>query len=227
MTDLRRVYTDIPPHYERVNRIITLGMDRRWRRVMVRKAVKAAPGRWLDMCTGTGETALLLTDHAPGNTIVFAADYSIHMLEEFKKKHTAIPVTLADAYTMPFADNSFELVTTSFATRNLHINRDHLDRAFREFHRILAPGGRYVSIESSRPAMGIVDAVFRGFVKTMVEPVGRRISGTRAGYAYLSRSIRSFYSPDVLGDILQHAGFTSVAWKRLFLGAAAVHIAVK
>jgi len=185
------------------------------------------------MCTGTGETALLLEKAAPAGTSVFAADYSIHMLREFRKKQSGrhrlrqTPVVLADAGFLPFPDQAFQLITTSFATRNLHTGRERLVKTFGEFYRILAPGGRYVSIESSRPANRLIDAIFRGFVSAIVEPVGHRISGTRAGYAYLSKSIRTFYPPADLAGILRNAGFSHVSWRRLFLGAAAVHIAIK
>lgn len=229
MTDLRNVYSKIPAHYETVNRIITLGMDRWWRRSMLKTALQAPSGLWLDMCTGTGETALLLNQRAPRQTRVLASDYSSHMIQQFRLKPNAnvIPVSLANAYQMPFATNSLQLITTSFATRNLHQSPEHLIKAFSEFHRILAPGGIYVSIESSRPAAPFIDAVFRRFVAATVEPVGRMISGTRKGYAYLSKTIQTFYYPEELEKLLLTAGFASIKWQRLFPGAVAVHSAVK
>lgn len=227
MTNLRHVYSDIHPRYETVNRIISLGMDRPWRRRMVRSALGAVPGKWLDMCTGTGETAVLLHEAASDRTRIFAADFSMEMLREFRSKPGSvdIPAVLADATAIPFASGAFQLVTTSFATRNLHRNRQQLIRAFAEIHRILSPGGLYVSIETSRPDCRLIDAIYRLIVHCVVEPAGTRLGGCRTGYTYLSRSIRTFFHADELAGILREAGFDSVQFESLFFGAAAIHLA--
>ncbi len=229
MSNLRRIYTDIHPHYEKVNRIISLGMDRQWRRRLADLTSAAQTGNWLDLCTGTGETALLLKSRAPAKTRVFAADYSIDMIREFRRKPAceSILISLADACSLPFQSGEFKLVTTSFATRNLQQNRELLIEAFREIHRVLAPDGLYISLESSRPDSRVIDAVFRSVVRCLVEPVGVLVSGTRKGYQYLSSSIRSFHHPDMLSKILQEAGFPEVRYETLFFGAAAIHIASK
>lgn len=229
MTDLQKVYSHIPSKYELVNRLITLGMDSWWRKSMVDIAKTAPAGRWLDMCCGTGETALLLQTLKPTQTDILAADYSQQMIGQFRTKSAAktIPITRANAFCMPFADNTFQLITTSFATRNLHQSPEHLEQAFSEFYRVLKPTGRYVSIETTRPAPLPVDILFRGIVKLTVEPVGRLVSGSSEGYRYLSKSIRTFYSPHQLETFLNKAGFTDVSWRRLFPGAVAIHTAMK
>ncbi|MBN1296551.1 ubiquinone/menaquinone biosynthesis methyltransferase [bacterium] len=227
MTDLRRVYAEIPDDYETVNRVISLGMAGGWRRRMVRHAKKAPGGRWLDMCTGTGETAILLARTAPAGTRIIAADFSPDMLHRLTVKPPAsdIPQTLADAIELPFPAGCFQLITTSFATRNLEEVPGGLNRVFREFYRVLAPGGLYVSIESSRPSHPVIDGLFRFFVAQVVERTGRWISGAGRGYAYLSHSIRTFHGPERLAAMMQEAGFSRVTWHRVCLGAAAIHIA--
>lgn len=228
MNNLRRIYADIHPSYEKANRILSLGMDRSWRRNMVSTAMTVAgTGNWLDMCTGTGETAILLRNTASRKTRIYAVDFSIDMIRQFRQKSASgqIPSFLGDASALPFKSQSFQLVTTSFATRNLNRNQSALIRTFSEFFRILTLDGIFVSIESSRPASRLVDAAFRSIVRIMVEPAGYLMSGNRTGYRYLSRSMRSFYHPEILSDLLLEAGFQSVRFKRLFFGAAAIHIA--
>ena len=196
---------------------------------MVEIASESHPGNWLDMCSGTGETALLLRKNANANTRVLAADYNESMIREFRRKpgSSSIPITLADAFSLPFRSGSLELVTTSFATRNLHQTREQLLLAFREFFRVISPGSHYISIESSRPKHLLIDTIFKICVLCLVEPLGWSMSGSRKGYAYLSRSIRHFYSPDLLSTILEEAGFQPVRYISLFMGAAAIHIATK
>jgi demethylmenaquinone methyltransferase/2-methoxy-6-polyprenyl-1,4-benzoquinol methylase len=115
----------------------------------------------------------------------------------------------------------------SFATRNVNLNREVLLRAFAELHRVLKPGGLFVNLETSQPDSAFIRKCFHLYVKLLVKPVGRLISGSNVAYAYLSRTIPRFYAAEELASIMREAGFSEVYFRRLLLGAAAIHEARK
>ena len=135
--------------------------------------------------------------------------------------------SLGDAKQMPFADQSFDLLTTGFATRNLNLNRETLTHTFAEFQRVLRPGGRFVTLETSQPTSALLRRLVHGYVAAIVRPLGRRISGSDAGYAYLSQTIPRFYDAAELARIMTAAGFRDVTYRRLLSGVAAIHLAWK
>lgn len=234
---IQKFYARIWGSYELINSILTLGLDARWRKKAAAWAIKTSrkPGWFLDICSGTGQTAINLGRSLPYPNRIIAADFSSQMLKlaaantgkKNKKKITNISFTLADALQLPFPDNSFDAVTISFATRNLDAQPGHLIKAFREFHRVLKPGACFFNLETSQPPLKIIRVLFHLFVKLTVKPIGRLISGSESSYAYLSSSIRSFYPAPGLEAILYEAGFKTVTYRRFLFGAAAVHQACK
>jgi demethylmenaquinone methyltransferase/2-methoxy-6-polyprenyl-1,4-benzoquinol methylase len=192
----------------------------------------ANAGRFLDICSGTGQTAIHLSRRLPYPNRIIAADFSPQMLTQaaakiLEKDIDNISFTLADALQLPFADNSFDAITISFATRNLDAKQGHLLQAFREFHRVLKPGGCFFNLETSQPPLKLIRWFFHLYVKLTVKPIGRLISGSESSYAYLSSSIRSFYPAPELESILYKAGFKTVVYRRFLFGAAAIHQACK
>lgn len=234
---IQRFYARIWGSYELINCILTLGLDARWRKKVAALAASTIknshiPGRFLDICSGTGQTAINLGRILPYPNLIIAADFSVPMLKQAfaniqKKKITNIVFTFADALRLPFADNSFDAITISFATRNLDALPGHLMQAFCEFHRVLKPGGCFFNLETSQPPVKIIRVLFHLFVKLTVKPIGRLISGSASSYAYLSSSIRSFYPAPGLEKILDEAGFKNVTYCRLLFGAVAIHKACK
>lgn len=226
---IRTIFAEVPPTYDLVNHVLTLGLDTSWRRRMARLAARGGGERWVDMCTGTGETAIYLSRLAPEGTRVCGVDFSPRMMAEARRKTAARPVAfvLADVKSLPFPDVSLDLVTMSFATRNVNLDRETLVRSFREYHRVLKPGGRFVNIETSQPPCPVIRRGFHWTVGLFVKPIGAAISGSRRSYAYLARSIPRFYDADALADVLREAGFATVTFERLLLGAAAIHVARK
>lgn len=223
---LQEIFGEVSGTYEKVNRVLTLGLDRRWRRQAAKRAARGGGDRWLDVCSGTGETVENLARRAAAGTTLVALDFSLPMLSRARLKAMAKPVDflLGDVKTLPFPDGTFDLITISFATRNINLSRPILEETFREFHRVLRPGGRFVNLETSQPRSRIVRALFHGYVRLVVRRVGLRISGSRAGYAYLASTIPRFYGAAELAAILEAAGFASVSFKRLLFGVAAVHV---
>jgi demethylmenaquinone methyltransferase/2-methoxy-6-polyprenyl-1,4-benzoquinol methylase len=205
-------------------------MDIRWRARAARIAAAGArPGKWVDMCAGTGEMAVCLKGLAPEGTRVSAVDMSGEMLAEAQRKPEAegIDFIRAGITDLPFPDESIDLATMSFATRNVNLSREALVRGFAEFHRVLKPGGLFVNLETSQPPSAFVRKCFHLYVKILVRPVGSLISGSNVAYAYLSRTIPRFYTAEDLAGIMREAGFGEVSFQRLLLGAAAIHQARK
>ena len=226
---IRKIFTEVPATYELVNHVLTFGLDILWRKRVVKMVLQAGGSHWLDVCTGTGETANYLADKAGYNTTVLAADFSLPMLAEALKKPNSprICFTAADIRNLPFPDNSIDVITLSFATRNINTSRAALKSSFQEFHRILKPSGVYFNLETSQPKSKIIREIFHLFIKIFVKPVGTLISGSKAGYTYLSNTIPRFYSAEILADLLTSAGFNHVTSKKMLFGIAAIHRSVK
>jgi demethylmenaquinone methyltransferase/2-methoxy-6-polyprenyl-1,4-benzoquinol methylase len=228
-TPIQNMFAEVPATYELVNHVLTLGLDVLWRRRMTRIAASAGGTHWADMCTGTGETAVYLSRLAPNGTKVYGVDFSDVMLAKAREKPQAagIEFVAADIKSLPFDDDTFDLITMSFATRNINLSRDILLRSFAEYCRVLKPGGRFVNLETSRPPSALVRKCFDLYVKLIVERLGRRISGARTAYGYLAATIPRFYGAEELAAIMKEAGFGQVTFQRLMFGAAAIHQAKK
>lgn len=226
---IEKMFSEVPKTYELVNHILTLGLDIIWRRKAVKIAATSNSGKWADMCTGTGETAIYLERLAPEGTKVYGIDFSEPMLEQARKKPEAANINFvcSDIKTLPFPDNSFDLITMSFATRNINLSKDVLIKSFSEYYRVLKPGGRFVNLETSRPAFRPFRKCFHLYVKLFVKSIGSRISGSRDAYTYLATTIPRFYSAQELADIMMQAGFDNVIFQQLLFGAAAIHQAMK
>ncbi len=222
---IRDIFDEVPTTYELINHVLTLGLDVMWRKRAAKVASGGRGGEWLDMCTGTGETAVYLSRLAPEGTRVRAADFSPTMMAEARRKPEAKDIEFipADIRALPFSNGSLDLVTMSFATRNVNLNREALVESFAELYRVLKPGGRFVSVETSQPRSSFIRKCFHIYVKLFVRPVGTLISGYPAGYTMLSTTIRRFYSAEELADIMREAGFDRVTFKRMLFGAAAIH----
>ena len=226
---VRRVFSEVPETYELVNHVLTLGLDIGWRRQAARIAALAGGGRWVDMCTGTGEMAANLSHLAPERTTVHAVDFSLPMLAEARGKREAERVSFAasEVRALSFADDSFDLITMSFATRNVNLSRPALVQTFAEYCRVLKPGGRFVNLETSRPSSSFVRRCFHLYIRLFVKAIGSRVSGSRTAYAYLAKTIPRFYAAEELAGIIRQAGFGEVTFDRRMFGAVAIHRGVK
>ena len=216
--------------YEWINHVLTWGLDMVWRRKAVRLAGPAIQGALLiDICTGTGETAAVLKRRSPPESTVIGVDMSLPMLirAEAHSRASVLLFTACRADSLSLRENSADLITISFAARNLNITEAHLLQTFREIYRVLKPGGCLCNLETSQPASPLIRRLFHGYVRTMVIPLGGLFSGSRKAYAYLAQTIPRFYSPETLCRILREAGFTAISYRKLFMGVAAIHIAHK
>ncbi|MBM3284757.1 MAG: ubiquinone/menaquinone biosynthesis methyltransferase [Candidatus Aminicenantes bacterium] len=226
---LERIFSEVAPRYELVNHVLTFGLDAVWRRKAARLAARGGGALWLDVCSGTGDMARSLSRHASGRPKIVVVDFCPAMIEKIRtERRTAhfLPV-LAEAARLPFPDRTFDLVTISFATRNITTSPEALLGHLREFHRVLRPGGRFLNLETSQPRHPLVRKLFHAYIRRTVGPVGFFLSGSRAGYAYLSSTIPRFYSAREFSILLGQARFGRVHVKPLFFGVAAIHLAFK
>ena len=226
---VRKIYSEVAHTYELINHILTFGLDIYWRKKAAKRASKAAGTLWLDVCSGTGEMAQSLSRWADANVKIVSVDFSFTMLSKALQKRRAKNIIFveAEASLLPFASDTFDLLTISFATRNIDHKREFLISHLREFLRVLKPDGCFLNLETSQPSSSLLRKFFHFYIKRIVKPVGTLISGSKAGYSYLSFTVPRFYSPEEFSSLLCEAGFREVGSHKLLFGISAIHIAVK
>jgi demethylmenaquinone methyltransferase/2-methoxy-6-polyprenyl-1,4-benzoquinol methylase len=224
-----KVFSEVAHLYEVVNHILTFGLDIPWRKRAAGVAASGGGTHWLEVCSGTGEMAVNLQKLAAPETQITVSDFSMSMASKATEKEELqkTTISLADSKQLPFPDNTFDLVVISFATRNITPTRERLMTFLREFRRVLKPGGRFVNLETSQPHLTPLRIAFRLYTKQVIKLVGRIISGSKTGYAYLAHTVSRFFNADDLSDILYESGFSKVNYKTMTFGAVAIHRAVK
>lgn len=217
----------IAPRYDLLNRVMTLGMDRRWRAITVAETRLPRGGRALDVATGTGDLAYLLARVAGPDGQVIGVDFTEPMLELARlKAHPGEPVPgfqHADALNLPFPDGGFDAVTIGFGLRNVA----DLPRALAEMHRVLRPGGRMACLEVTKPRYPLLAAGFYAYFENVVPLLGALLNGSREAYTYLPSSLRPFPDAPALRKLMLGAGFRSVHMRLLNLGTIAIHVGVR
>jgi demethylmenaquinone methyltransferase/2-methoxy-6-polyprenyl-1,4-benzoquinol methylase len=211
---VRSMFDRIAPVYDGMNRAMTLGLDRKWRRLTAEAVVR--PGdRVLDACCGTGDLALAAA-RAGGR--VTGVDFSAEMLARAERKAPEFDWVQADAAALPFPDESFETATVGFGIRNLA----DLEAGLHELARVLVPGGRLGCLEITRPR-GVLGPFFRLWFDGLVPLAGKVLPGG-AAYSYLPASVRRFPGPEDLAAAMERAGFADVGWRLLGGGIVALHV---
>ena len=214
---VRSMFDRIAPVYDAMNRVMTAGLDQRWRRETARAVVR--PGDLvLDACCGTGDLAV--EAERRGGRVV-GLDFSERMLERARKKSGAIEWVQGDALALPFGDGEFDATTVGFGIRNLA----DLEGGLRELARVLRPGGKLAVLEITRPR-GILRPFFRLWFDVVVPLLGRVLPGGEA-YTYLPASVRRFPGPDDLSTLFESAGFRDVHYRLLGGGIVALHVGTR
>ena len=230
---LHGMFTAVPPRYDLVNRIITLGLDKRWRRLAAQACLEDKPRRILDLGCGTGDLTINITRLAEKDVEITGLDYSQPMLEKARQKAQLAGVGQqvnfihGEATQIPFPDAHFDCVGISFAFRNLTYKNPLGTPHLAEVNRVLRPGGRYVIVESSQPENRVIRAFFHLYLRAFVAPVGQILSGNKVAYSYLAESARRYFAPIEVREMLLAAGFRDVRYRPLFFGAAGLHVALK
>jgi demethylmenaquinone methyltransferase/2-methoxy-6-polyprenyl-1,4-benzoquinol methylase len=215
----------IVPRYDLLNRLMSLGMDRRWRRLAA-AAARPSGAVILDLGTGTGDLALELCRQ--GAAHVVGADFSAEMLSQSRSKvaranEANVSWILADALGLPFPDEAFDCVTSAFLLRNLADLRAGLT----EMARVLRPEGRLVCMDMTQPPTGPFGALYRLYFNYLLPPLAGAISGDPAAYRYLPNSLKGFPKASALADLMAGVGLTQVGVRRLGAGTVTLHTARK
>ena len=215
------MFDDVARRYDLTNDVLSLGQDRRWRR-QVLDAVDPKPGeKVLDLAAGTGTSSQPFRDRG---AMVVPCDFSLGMLKVGKKARPHLPFTAGDGTQLPFADETFDAVTISFALRNVV----DTGAALRELSRVTRPGGRLVVCEFSHPTNGAFRTVYLSYLMRSLPVVARGVSSNPDAYVYLAESIRAW--PDQAGLAARIAGsgpWSRVGWRNLTGGVVALHRATK
>lgn len=211
---VRAMFDRIAPVYDAMNRAITMGMDRHWRRLAAASVVGTGD-RVLDAACGTGDLAIAARE-AGGE--VTGLDFSERMLDRARRKSDAIEWVRGDVLALPFDDAAFDAATIGFGIRNV----DDLDAGLRELARVVRPGGRLAVLEITRPK-GVLRPFFRLWFDVVVPLAGKALPGGVA-YSYLPASVRRFPGPDDLADALRRAGFADVSYRLLAGGIVSLHV---
>ncbi len=211
------MFDRIAPVYDFMNRVMTMGLDRRWRRLAARAVVRPGDGV-LDACCGTGDLALAAQE--AGGEVV-GVDFSERMLVRARRKSAEIDWVRGDALALPFADGAFDAATVGFGIRNLA----DLEAGLRELARVLKPEGRLACLEITRPR-GALRPFFHVWFDGLVPLAGKLLPGG-AAYTYLPASVRRFPGPEDLAAAMERSGFAAVSWHLLGGGIVALHVGTR
>jgi len=212
---VRRMFDRIAPVYDAMNRVMTAGLDQRWRRATVREAVRSGDDV-LDACCGTGDLAIAARN--AGASYVVGVDFSERMLERARRKAPELEWVQSDVLELPFEDASFDAAVVGFGVRNV----EDLEGAIRELRRVLRPGGRLGILEITTPR-GPLKLFYKLWFDRIVPLLGRLLPGGDA-YTYLPASVRRFPGPEELAELLGSCGFEAVQFRRFAGGIVALHV---
>ena len=221
------MFNNISGNYDFMNRIMTFGIDVKWRKKVVKMVEKTNPDTILDIATGTGDFAIMLADIKPKKII--GLDISKGMLEVGKEKvkqkklENLIEMVLGDSENLPFEDHSFDAVTVGFGVRNF----ENLDKGLKEINRVLKPGGIFVVLETSQPEKFPFKQLYKIHSKYIIPLLGKMFSKDQEAYQYLPESAEAFPYGEAFNNILRKNEFISVSNTPLLFGAASIYTAYK
>ena len=225
---VRGMFNDIAPTYDRLNHILSLDIDKLWRKRVVRAVRKLGAKRIMDMATGTGDLAIALAKGIEGSSI-YGADFSSEMLAVAKQKiehlglSERISLTECNAEDIPLEDEAVDATPVAFGVRNF----EHQREALTEIKRTIRKGGHLIVLEFSNPKHAFVRWCYRLYSHHILPAIGRLVSKHATAYTYLPTSIDQFASPEKFTALLEEVGFDRVERKSQSLGIAHIYIAHK
>ena len=222
------MFDDIAPTYDALNHFLSLGIDRGWRRKVVKMAARCHPRAILDVATGTGDLALALVRRIPSARVT-GVDISENMLAQGREKvnrrglKEKIVMQSGDAEALEFETETFDCVTVAFGVRNF----GDIPVGLREMYRVLRPGGRCLVLEFSEPTAPVFGWIYSFYFHRVLPWMGRLVSRNRTAYSYLPRSVDEFPLPERFSEMLKEAGFAGVRTEKLTFGVAYIYEAIK
>lgn len=232
---MREMFSRIAWRYDLMNRVMTVGRDRAWRRYTVEQALpldadtrtlNQGAGRVLDVATGTGDLALEVLRSRPDMRVVgldFVPEMLLLAQTKAETADAAPALTAADALRIPFPEATFDAVVTGFALRNV----TDIPAAFAEMARVTRPGGRVGCLEIAKPEHALLRRMFALYFYRFVPLIGGIITGQRSAYTYLPHSLTAFLTPPEIAEVMRQTGWREVRYRRLMFGTVAVHVGVR
>lgn len=222
-----QMFDAISGNYDGLNRVISFGIDIKWRKKVLKIVSDTNPQNILDIATGTGDLAILMAQTSAKNIV--GLDISAGMLEVGKKKIAAknlsdkIEMVIGDSEEMPFKDSSFDAITVAFGVRNF----ENLEKGLTEILRILKPGGKFVILETSNPTKFPFKQGYKFYTKNILPLIGKVFSKDDSAYSYLSESASVFPFGEEFNNILTKTGFIDVKAMPQTFGVATIYSASK
>ena len=223
---IRQMFDGIAPSYDRLNHIMSLNVDKVWRRHALKQIVDGTPQRLLDVACGTGDSTISAAVAAAEGSVVTGVDISEGMMalvmDKARKAGVAdrIRLQVADGEALPFADGAFHRVTCAFGIRNF----EHKEKGLAEFRRVLCPGGRAVILELSVPQNRVIRWFYDLYFLHVLPWIGGVVSGDKAAYKYLPASVHAFPAPGEFCTMMREAGFSRVSHKAFTLGLCRMYV---
>lgn len=222
---VRDMFTAIAPRYDLLNHVLSLNIDRRWRRQAIDNLAweRAPAGSYLDLCAGTLDLGAELARRPPFAGCVVGTDFVLRMLRLGKGKSGRLKPVCADALALPFPDGSFDGLVIGFGLRNL----TDIDEGLLEMARVLKAGARLVVLEFSTPSKWPIRPLYRFYFTRILPRIGRLVSKHTSAYSYLPDSVETFPQPSLLAERIRSAGFGEAWFRPLTFGIATLHVGVR
>ncbi len=227
---VRDMFAQIAPRYDLLNHVLSLGIDIRWRRKVVRRLRLDQSLPVLDCCTGTGDLALMIANKLDGRGEVIGSDFCAPMLELALKKHAAkyaqraVKFIEADSQSLPFPNDTFQAVTVAFGLRNVQ----DTDLGIREMLRVCAPGGQVAVLEFSQPTAPGLKQLYQFYFRHVLPRIGQSLAkNDKSAYEYLPNSVIQFPSGRALAERMEAAGLSNVVVTPYTFGIASLYLGEK
>ncbi|MBP3614806.1 MAG: bifunctional demethylmenaquinone methyltransferase/2-methoxy-6-polyprenyl-1,4-benzoquinol methylase UbiE [Bacteroidaceae bacterium] len=226
--NIKRLFDNIAPNYDKLNHILSLNIDKGWRKKAVREIVDSdSPLKVLDVACGTGDFTIEIARKAATGSSVTGIDLSEGMMAVGRDKIKAAGVDAAleygDCEALKYADDTFDRISVGFGVRNF----EHLAIGLREMCRVLKPAGKLVILELSVPSNPIIRWCYKLYFLNILPAIGGMVSGNRGAYEYLPASVLHFPAPDKFIPMLREAGFAEVKHKALTFGVCRMYVGIK